>query len=162
MAEREKKADEKYCQECGELIKLKAEICPKCGCRQPATLASTTVDRNFDTGSPKSRTTAGLLALFLGGMGMHKFYLGKSLQGLVYLLFCWAVIPIFLGIAEGIRYLLMSDAEFQARYLAGALDNIGGTFEPTPKTHIKCPDCREMIPKEARVCKYCGCRVVSQ
>lgn len=29
-----KMSDEKYCSECGEIIKLKAEICPKCGVRQ--------------------------------------------------------------------------------------------------------------------------------
>jgi ribosomal protein L40E len=29
-----KTADQKYCTECGELIRLRAEICPKCGCRQ--------------------------------------------------------------------------------------------------------------------------------
>jgi NMD protein affecting ribosome stability and mRNA decay len=30
-----KSADEKYCHECGSVIRLKAEICPKCGIRQP-------------------------------------------------------------------------------------------------------------------------------
>lgn len=30
-----KTADEKFCHECGEVIRLKAEICPKCGVRQP-------------------------------------------------------------------------------------------------------------------------------
>ena len=29
-----KMADEKYCSECGEIIKKNAEICPKCGVRQ--------------------------------------------------------------------------------------------------------------------------------
>lgn len=29
-----KTADEKYCSECGEIIRIKAEICPKCGVRQ--------------------------------------------------------------------------------------------------------------------------------
>jgi RNA polymerase subunit RPABC4/transcription elongation factor Spt4 len=29
-----KSADEKYCSECGEIIRLKAEICPHCGVRQ--------------------------------------------------------------------------------------------------------------------------------
>src|SRR5688500_13555009 len=32
---RRKNADEKFCQECGEVIRAKAEICPKCGVRQP-------------------------------------------------------------------------------------------------------------------------------
>lgn len=33
---------------------------------------------------------------------------------------------------------------------------------PTPETHVKCPDCRELILKEARVCKHCGCRLLPQ
>lgn len=33
---------------------------------------------------------------------------------------------------------------------------------PTPETHVKCPDCRELVLKEARVCKHCGCRLVPQ
>jgi len=34
MAQRTKGADEKFCSECGEIIRVKAEICPKCGVRQ--------------------------------------------------------------------------------------------------------------------------------
>lgn len=33
---------------------------------------------------------------------------------------------------------------------------------PNPKTHIKCPDCKELILKEALVCKHCGCRLIPQ
>ena len=36
----------------------------------------------------KSKTTAVLLAFFLGGLGLHKFYLGKTFQGFLYLIFC--------------------------------------------------------------------------
>jgi len=34
--------------------------------------------------------------------------------------------------------------------------------QPTPETHIKCPDCRELILKDARKCKHCGCNLVPQ
>lgn len=33
---------------------------------------------------------------------------------------------------------------------------------PNPTTHIKCPDCKELIVKEAAVCKHCGCRLISE
>lgn len=33
---------------------------------------------------------------------------------------------------------------------------------PTPDTHIRCPDCKEFVLKEARVCKHCGCKLVPQ
>lgn len=34
--------------------------------------------------------------------------------------------------------------------------------DPTPETHIKCPDCRELVLKDARKCKHCGCHLVPQ
>lgn len=33
---------------------------------------------------------------------------------------------------------------------------------PTPQTHVKCPDCKELVLKDARVCKHCRCRLVPQ
>ncbi len=41
----------------------------------------------------KNPTTAVLLALFLGGIGIHKFYLGQTVIGVIYLIFCWTMIP---------------------------------------------------------------------
>lgn len=32
--------------------------------------------------------------------------------------------------------------------------------QPTPDTHVKCPDCKELVLKEARKCKHCGCALV--
>jgi hypothetical protein len=37
-----------------------------------------------------------------------------------------------------------------------------GVEPPSPSTHVKCPDCRELVLNEARVCKHCGCRLVPQ
>lgn len=64
----------------------------------------------------KSKTVAGLLAIFLGLFGAHRFYLGLYGWGLLYLLFFWTLIPGLLGIIEGIRYLRMDKDEFEARY----------------------------------------------
>ncbi len=33
---------------------------------------------------------------------------------------------------------------------------------PSWRTHTKCPDCAELIRKEARVCKHCGCKLLPQ
>jgi len=39
--------------------------------------------------------------------------------------------------------------------------NLAATsVRPSPSTHVKCPDCKELILKDARVCRYCGCRLV--
>jgi TM2 domain-containing membrane protein YozV len=64
----------------------------------------------------KDKTTAGVLALLLGGFGAHKFYLGQTGTGVAYLLFCWTLIPGIIAIIEGISYLTMSQGIFDARY----------------------------------------------
>lgn len=64
----------------------------------------------------KSRTVAVLLALFLGGVGTHKFYLGKVGTGLLYLLFCWTFIPTIIAFFEAIRWLCMSNESFAEKY----------------------------------------------
>ena len=48
----------------------------------------------------KSATTGVLLAVLLGGIGGHHFYLGKIGWGLIYLLFSWTFIPLVIGLVE--------------------------------------------------------------
>ena len=48
----------------------------------------------------KSKGVAIVLALFLGGIGVHKFYLGRGGQGVLYLLFCWTFVPSFLALID--------------------------------------------------------------
>lgn len=31
--------------------------------------------------------------------------------------------------------------------------------KPTPRTHVRCPDCAELIMRQARICKHCGCKL---
>ncbi len=65
----------------------------------------------------KSKVAAGLLGIFLGGFGIHKFYTGHILAGIIYLLFCWTYIPAFIGLIEGIIYLCASDENFNMKYV---------------------------------------------
>lgn len=99
--------DEEYCTSCGSVIKKEAEICPECGVRHKEAQQATT---------DKSRLSAALLALFLGGLGIHHFYLGNNKRGVIYLLFFWTLIPAIVAFFEGILYLLKSDEEFARKY----------------------------------------------
>ena len=108
----------KYCSACGAMLDPRAEICPRCGVRQvtPFTMGPggmTNVNAGF---GQRSKVVAGLLGIFLGGLGIHKFYTGKIAQGVLYLVFCWTFIPAIVGFIEGIWYLTMSDQEFWSRY----------------------------------------------
>jgi TM2 domain-containing membrane protein YozV len=67
-------------------------------------------------GNSRNKIIAGMLAILLGGIGAHKFYLGQYAQGVLYLLLCWTVIPEILGLIEGLIYLGMSDASFAQKY----------------------------------------------
>ncbi len=78
----------------------------------------------------KSKTTATILCFFLGGFGIHRFYLGQSGIGLLYLLFCWTFIPAFLALIDFIRLLLMSDEQFNQKYNLTALILKGQQAQP--------------------------------
>ncbi len=64
----------------------------------------------------RSRIVAAVLAILLGGIGIHKFYLGQAGWGMLYFIFSWTFIPAILGFFEGIIYLSMSDKSFEVRY----------------------------------------------
>lgn len=67
----------------------------------------------------KNKTTAAILAFFLGGFGVHRFYLGQAGLGLAYLLFCWTFIPAIIAIVDFIIFLTMSDEAFNMKYNKG-------------------------------------------
>lgn len=64
----------------------------------------------------RNKTVAAMLAIVLGGIGLHKFYLGKPGQGALYLVFFWTLIPAVIGFFEGISLLLMSEKNFARQY----------------------------------------------
>ena len=70
----------------------------------------------ISSASGKNRVLAAVFAILLGGLGIHKFYLGRIGQGIIYLVFCWTFIPALIGFVEGIIYLTMTDEAFNAKY----------------------------------------------
>lgn len=64
-----------YCKECGAKYSDKALACPKCGYTE-------------HVANGKSAVAYVLLAFFLGVFGAHKFYAGKTTEGVIMLLMC--------------------------------------------------------------------------
>jgi len=95
-----------FCRACGKPLHDSAPLCPHCGALQtggrPAAAAA----------GGKSKVTAGVLALLLGGLGIHKFYLGAWGWGIVYIVLCLTYIPALVALVEGIRYLTLKQPEF--------------------------------------------------
>ena len=64
----------------------------------------------------KNKVVAMLLALFTGGLGIHQFYLGNTLKGVIYLCFCWTLIPAFISLIDLILLIAMHEHDFNAKY----------------------------------------------
>ena len=102
-----------YCAHCGAEVAPEAVICPVCGIGIAASQPQQ-VNAAGSTESPKSKLAAGLLGIFLGGFGVHNFYLGftgkavgQLLLGTIGFIACGIgpVVSGIWGLIEGIMYL---------------------------------------------------------
>ena len=94
----EKGTGNKFCQNCGKEIEPGAAFCVNCG-----HVIENKVQ--IDLSLQKSKLTAGLLGLFLGGFGVHNFYLGYNGKGIAQIaltLLSCGPIGIIWGVVEGI------------------------------------------------------------
>lgn len=64
----------------------------------------------------KSQGIAVVCALLGGGIGIHKFYLGKMKQGLLYFFFAWTFIPALIAFVEIFVLAFMDEDKFDEKY----------------------------------------------
>ena len=69
----------------------------------------------------EKKIVAGILGILLGGLAIHKFYLGYTKQGIIQLVIsvCTCGAGGLIGLIEGIIYLTKSDEDFVATYITG-------------------------------------------
>ncbi len=83
------------------------------------------MSQNTDQPAPKTkdRTVAGILAILLGGLGIHQFYLGNVGTGIIRIIMTITIIgaPVsgLIALVEGIIYLTKSDEDFHQIYVDG-------------------------------------------
>jgi len=125
------------CPQCGVPPRLERKFCPHCGKpTQPNQVLCVSCGAGLgglDTVDSTKRITAGLLAIFLGWLGVHKFYLGYNTAGII-MLVGWLVsaaltlivIGVFglfvihvVALIEGILYLTKSSEDFDRIYVTG-------------------------------------------
>ncbi len=66
-----------------------------------------------------TKMVAGILAIVIGSLGIHKFYLGFTGAGIIMILLSCVGVSWIIGIIEGIIYLTKSDEEFVQTYQVG-------------------------------------------
>lgn len=91
-----------YCAKCSSMIRIGQTKCPKCFTPQTEFVS-------------KNKTTAGLLAFFVGGLGIHRLYLGQW-WGVLYLLFWGTFIPSIVSVVEAIVFWSTSEKKWNEKY----------------------------------------------
>ena len=118
------------CPQCGAPVAAGATKCEYCGAaiqqavpqqqataQQPQVIYVQQPAANDRSNWPiKNKVVAALLAILLGGLGIHKFYLGQKSKGILYLIFCWTYIPAIVGFIDGILMLMSNDENFMIKY----------------------------------------------
>ena len=134
------------CPECGKQYSTQEKVnrvkCPYCGAetnvsysqqeqpnfqeqwRQFGNQASNAIDSVFANGpSGKSRGVAGLLALLMGGLGLHYFYLNKPTAGIVFLLvallscFTLGIVTHVIAIIQAVLFFTSTQEEFEQKWV---------------------------------------------
>lgn len=91
-----------FCIKCGTALYSGMTHCPNCYTQQPRTRR-------------KSKVTAGFLAFFLGGLGVHRFYLGQW-WGIFYLLFALTGIPGVIALIEAFVFWFTPRERWERKY----------------------------------------------
>lgn len=118
----------------------------------------------------KNRYTAAVLAFFLGGLGVHKFYLGKW-TGIFYLIFCWTYVPSIIALIECILYLVNGEEDFNEKYNNVVVSSKShndnyvsnqpiipqtSSLTDTSDTGVVCPECGDINEAGSNFCESCG------
>lgn len=125
-----------YCRNCGKQIEDNNVFCPFCGTRISSGTScppdGSGTDSRSDqygptspfTGKTPDKTAAGLFAIFLGGLGIQYFYLGKVTGGIISIVLslCTCGIWTIITFIQGILMLTMSDEDFRDKFVTTTKD----------------------------------------
>lgn len=107
-----------------------------------------------------------LLAIFLGGLGIHHFYLRRDGLGIVYLVFSWTGIPMVIAWVEA--FFMPSRVRqynaMQAMYISSQILGVpqlipGQPIASAPAGTARCNACGAQVDPTATFCTHCGAAI---
>jgi len=121
----------RYCTKCGAINDDSAQFCSNCQAGlnpvstgyQPLQSVDPNALMDWKSMGGDKKLVAGILAILVGSLGVHKFILGYTTEGIIMLLVTVLTCGVFgivmsvVGIVEGIMYLTKSDEEFVRTYI---------------------------------------------
>lgn len=120
----------RYCTKCGAINDEFAQYCTTCQAPltsvagyQPMQSVNQQGLTDWKAMGADKKIAAGIVAILLGSLGVHKFILGYTTEGIILLLVTvltcgiGAMITSIIGIIEGIIYLTKSDEDFVRTYI---------------------------------------------
>jgi TM2 domain-containing membrane protein YozV len=115
----------RYCTRCGAVNDEMAQYCTTCqavlapvvGGYQPMQSVNPGALTDWHALGADKKLTAGICALLVGWLGVHKFILGYTTEGIIQLVLGFCGVGWIIGIIEGIIYLTKSDEEFVRTYI---------------------------------------------
>src|SRR6266404_5281858 len=126
-----------FCTKCGAQNDDYLQVCSHCQAPLPSissyqpiqpptpTPYGQTAVQDWQKAGADKKVISGILAIILGGLGIHKLILGYQKEGLIMLLVsvlsCFTLYPFMhvIGIVEGIMYLTKTDEDFVRTYIYG-------------------------------------------
>lgn len=82
-----------YCSNCGKSIDSSASVCLNCGFAV----------KSKDDLNGQNRMVLAVVALLIGGFGIHNFMMGESKKGIVKILLCWTGISSIIALIDAIK-----------------------------------------------------------
>lgn len=120
----------RYCTKCGAINDEMAQFCTNCqaplspvstgsGGYQPMQSVHPNAMTDWKSMGADKKVIAGVLGILVGGLGIHKFILGYTTEGIIQIaitvITCGA--GSIVGLVEGIIYLTKSDEDFVRTYI---------------------------------------------
>ena len=119
----------RYCTKCGAQNDDLAQYCATCQTPlgpvsggvgyQPMQSVAQAPVVNWQAMGADKKLAAGLCGILIGGLGVHKFILGYTTEGIIEIVITFFTCGLghFIGLIEGIIYLTKSDEEFVRTYI---------------------------------------------